>query len=386
MSEPPPLVTTAAGLAETVDALRQRDWFALDTEFIRETTYWPRLCLIQVATDDTLALIDPLALDDLAPLLDVLFDSSVTKVLHAAAQDLEIFHHMTGQVPGPIFDTQVAAPLLGFPEQAGFVRLVEALLGEQLGKGQARTDWGERPLPAEALAYAADDVRYLVPLYHRLYQSLAERGRLEWLEPEFARLTDPQRYERPAADAWRRLKGVDRLPAAGRAVAQALAHWREDRARTEDVPRKRVLQDDALVDIARALPRTRKQLGRLRSVRSGAIQRYGDALLELVGRARERKAPAPNERASTPSLDETGEAVVDALSALVRLRAAEHALNAATLAERKSLARLARGEAVATVLSGWRYRVLGETLEAFLNSETAVTCGTDGALALRSVD
>ncbi len=386
MSTAPAPITTKAELENTAGQLRATGWFALDTEFIRETTYWPRLCLIQVATDDVLALIDPLALDDLDPLLDVLFDTSVTKILHAAAQDLEIFHHMTGRVPGPIFDTQVAAPLLGFPEQAGFARLVEALLGEQLGKGQARTDWSERPLPAEALAYAADDVRYLVPLYHRLYEGLAARGRLEWLAPELARLTDPARYERPAADAWRRLKGVDRLPATGRAVVQALAHWREDRARAEDVPRKRVLQDDALVDIARALPRTRKQLGRLRSLRSGAVQRYGDALLELVGRAREGSAPAPNERAGTPPLDDADEALVDAMSALVRLQAAEHALNAATLAERKSLVRLARGEAVAEVLTGWRYCVVGETLEAFLTGRTALRCGADGVVTQQSID
>jgi len=384
MSTAPTPITTKTELEQTAEQLRAAGWFALDTEFIRETTYWPRLCLIQVATDDILALIDPLALDELDALLDVLFDTSVTKVLHAAAQDLEIFHHMTGQVPEPVFDTQIAAPLLGFPEQAGFAHLVEALLSTQLGKSQARTDWSERPLPGDALAYAADDVRYLVPLYHRLYQGLAERGRLDWLEPEFARLTDSARYERPVADAWRRLKGVDRLPAAGRAVAQALAQWREDRARAEDVPRKRVLQDDALVDIARAQPRTRKQLRRLRSVRADAIQRDGDALLELVARARERSPPAPNDRASTPALDEAGEALVDAMSALVRLEAAEHALNATTLAGRKSLARLARGEAVAEVLKGWRYRVVGETLEAFLHGHAAMACGSDGALTLRS--
>ncbi|PSQ93813.1 MAG: ribonuclease D, partial [Proteobacteria bacterium SW_6_67_9] len=177
MTTPPPLITTPAELAATAERLRAAGWFALDTEFIRETTYWPRLCLIQVATADTLALIDPLTLDDLTPLLEVLFDPGVTKVLHAAAQDLEIFHHMTGEVPGPIFDTQVAAPLLGWPEQAGFARLVEGVLGERLGKGHARTDWSERPLPEEALAYAADDVRYLVPLYQYLHHNLADRGR-----------------------------------------------------------------------------------------------------------------------------------------------------------------------------------------------------------------
>ena len=370
----PEFINDAAGLARTVEWLAEAEWFALDTEFIREETYWPRLCLIQVANDHHLACIDPLAIDDLGPLLELLYDPAITKVLHAAGQDLEIFHHLTGRVPAPVFDTQVAAPLLGHPEQAGFARLVASVLEVDLAKGHARTDWTERPLPAEALAYAADDVRYLVPLYHSLREHLAARGRIEWLDAEFARLTDPARYSPPVEDAWRRLKGAERLPERGRAVLQALAAWRETTARERDVPRGRIARDDVLIDVARAQPATRKQLQRLRSVRGGTLERYGERLLEIVAEAAGRTAPKLATRGRTAApLDAAGEALVDALSAAVRLRAAEVDLNPATLASRKELGRIAAGEPATEVLAGWRAGVVGADLQRLV----------DGAASLR---
>ncbi len=378
MSQAPPLVTTAAGLAETVDALRQRDWFALDTEFIREDTYYPQLCLIQVATDDHLACIDPLALDHLDPLVELLDDPAVIKVLHAASQDLEVFHQISGRVPAPVFDTQLAAPLLGYPEQAGFARLVESLLSVHLAKGHARTDWRERPLPPAALAYAADDVRYLVPLYEALHAGLAERDRLGWLDEEFARLTDATRYERDPDAAWRRLKGVDRLPDAGRAVARALARWREERARADNVPRGHILRDDALIDLARAQPGDRKQMARLRSVRGRALDRHGEALLDLIGKAR-HQAPPPSEAGpAAAELGDRNDALVDALNAIVRLRADQHEVNPAVVIARRELARIAAGESAQALLSGWRADLVAETLDAFMAGRLTLAHGSAG--------
>lgn len=379
MAESPPLINTPAGLAETVDRLRGRDWFALDTEFIREDTYWPRLCLIQVATDDHLACIDPLALESLEPLLELLADPAITKVLHAADQDLEVFHQLSGRVPAPVFDTQLAAPLLGFPEQAGFGRLVESLLDVRLEKGHARTDWSERPLPAAALAYAADDVRYLVPLYQALRAGLAERERLPWLEEEFARLTDAARYERAPEDAWRRLKGVDRLPGPARAVVRALARWREEQAREANVPRGRVLRDDALVDLARALPKDRKQIGRLRSLRGRPLERHGDALLALVAEARHETPPEVRAAAAfAAEPDERGAALAEALHAIARLRCAEHDVNPAVVLGRRELARVAAGEPAGGVLSGWRAELVADALDAFMAGRVALGHGEDG--------
>lgn len=375
----PPLIDSPEALSAIAAQLRTCDWFALDTEFIREDTYWPRLCLVQVATDEHLACIDPLALDTLEPLLELLYDPGITKVLHASGQDLEIFHHLDGRVPAPVFDTQLAAPLLGFPEQAGFGTLVETLLGVQLAKGHARTDWSERPLPAAALTYAADDVRYLVPLYREIRDALAARGRLGWLDAELARLTDASRYERPPADAWLRLKGAERLPGPGRAVARALAAWREGEARARDLPRGRILRDDALVDVARTLPRDRGQLRRIRALRGAALERHGDTLLRLVAEAREQPAPEVTRGGRTAApLDARGEALVDALSALVRLRAAENDLNPATVAGRRELARIAAGERAADVLAGWRAALLADELDAMMSGGTALRVGGAG--------
>lgn len=366
----PLLINDPAALEEALNRLAQSDWFAIDTEFIREETYWPRLCLVQVATPDFLACIDPIALDDLDGLFALMQDPGITKVFHAAGQDLEIFHHLTAKVPAPVFDTQVAAPLLGHPEQAGFARLVSGLLGVELEKGHARTDWSRRPLPPEVLTYAADDVRYLVPLYERIHAELAERGRLEWLQPEFARLTDPARYDPPAAEAWQRVKGGDRLPDRGRATLQALAEWRENTARDEDVPRGRIARDDVLIDIARSQPKSRAQLGQMRSVRGPLIDRHGERLLELVAESRQTQPPLPVRRGRQVTLDAAGEALADALSAVIRLRAEEVDLNPTSLASRKDLARIAAGETAHNVLAGWRAGLVADQLDALVRGRS----------------
>jgi len=359
-------IADAGALEELAAHLRAQDWFALDTEFIRETTYWPKLCLVQVATPQRLACIDPFACESLAPLYAALDDPGVTKVLHAAGQDLEIFHHLTGRMPQPLFDTQLAAPLVGHAEQAGFARLVESVLEVKLDKGHTRTDWNERPLPREVIEYAADDVRYLVPLYETLREQLAARGRLDWLAADFEGLADPARFERPNADAWQRLKGVDRLSGPSRSVAAALAEWRERTAREADRPRGHILRDDALLDIARALPKDRKALARLRSLRGNTVDRHGDRLLALVRQAREQAPPDTGPERERVQLDEAGEALADALSAIVRLRAAGEGLNANSIATRRDLARIAVGTPAVEVLTGWRAGMIGRELDDFV--------------------
>ena len=377
------MIADAPALRALCAELHDAPWVALDTEFVREDTYWAQLCLIQVATPARVACIDPLALDDLAPLLALLHDPQVTKVLHSASQDLEIFHHLDGRVPAPVFDTQLAAPLLGHGEQVGFSRLVADVLGVELDKSQSRTDWHERPLPAAAVEYAANDVRYLVPLYEALQAELERRGRLAWVAAEMAELTRPERYERSADTAWQRLRGVERLPPAGRAVARDVAAWREETARARDVPRGRVLRDDVILDLARTRPRNRRQLERIRGLRGGVAERYGQRLLEIVAAARAADAPPVAGAGREPPLDAAGEALVDALAAVVRLRAAQEELGAQTLAGRKELVRIARGEPVANVLGGWRATVVGTDIAALLEGRKALIAGPEG---LRLVD
>ncbi len=207
-------ITTPEGLAVPCGELAVSSWLAVDTEFQRDKTYYPQLCLVQVANESIVACIDPLILTDLAPLLALLVNPAITKVFHAGRQDLEIFYHMLGQVLVPVFDTQLAAPLLGCPEQIGYASLVERMLKIHLAKAYTRADWTQRPLPDGQLQYAADDVRYLVKLYPRLRQELGRLGRLDWLQDEFNQLSEPAIYEQSPARAWLRVGGAERLEGA----------------------------------------------------------------------------------------------------------------------------------------------------------------------------
>ena len=235
-------IDSAPELARFCLQLSGADWFALDTEFLREKTYYPKLCLLQVATPDSVACIDPLALDTLDPILDLVFDPGITKVMHSARQDMEIFYHLRGAAPGPVFDTQVAALLLGYPDQIGYGNLVSEVLNVRLEKLHTRADWSIRPLTQDQVSYAADDVIYLVDVYLNLRNRLVERGRLEWLDEDFARLSSDALYSNPPEDAWLRVKGGNRLKGAALAVLQALAGWRETLAQQRDRPRGWILR------------------------------------------------------------------------------------------------------------------------------------------------
>ena len=245
-----PFIDDQRGLATVCATLSQAPWFAIDTEFLREKTYYPKLCLVQVATPDMVACIDPLVLDDITPLLDVIFDQQITKVMHAARQDMEIFYHLRGTVPAPVFDTQIAALLLGLPDQVGYGGLVQELLGVKLHKLHSRTDWSQRPLDGEQLHYAADDVIYLAQAYQLMQEKLWESDRLDWLAGDFQALSDPALYAAHPETAWLRVKGANKLSGAALAALQALAAWREDKAQTLDRPRDWVLRDDVLLDLS----------------------------------------------------------------------------------------------------------------------------------------
>lgn len=359
-----PLVQDARTLARLCDSLRGAPWLALDTEFLREKTYYPRLCLVQVATPERLACIDPLAIEDLGPLFELLRDPGTVKVLHAARQDLEALLRVAGEVPAPVFDTQLAAGLLGLPEQVGYGTLVERLLGVSLAKAHTRADWSRRPLPPEWVDYAADDVRYLARVYELMLQRLADRGRLGWLDPEFQALVNPALYQPDPEQAWLRVARSERLNDHQRAVLQALAAWRERTAQSQDRPRLWILRDEVLVDIARTLPRTREALAGLRDFPERTLERHGRVLLELVAEHRERRLAAP--RAGASALGPREEALADLLAAVVRLRASELDIHPTLLANRRELERLAAGEHGLAVNQGWRHLVVGATLEGLM--------------------
>jgi ribonuclease D len=358
------LIRTGAELAALARALAEAEWVALDTEFMRERTYYARLCLIQFATPQWLALVDPLALADLSALLAALGAPRPLKVLHAARQDLEVFHDLGGAVPAPLFDTQIAAALLGYDDQIGYGALVQELLGVRLEKGATRTDWAARPLTAEQLRYAQDDVRYLCQLYPRLNERLAARGRLAWLEEECARLADPALYRSDPARAWRRIKSAGRLPAAAQARLRALAAWRERTARAKNLPRGWVLRDASLLELARAAPRTPAALAALPELEPQATKRFAAEILECLA-AVPPEAPPAIEPEPAP-LEPAERALVQSLLAELKALAEAEQLSPALLATRAEVEALVRGRRDLRLLQGWRAALAGARLTARL--------------------
>lgn len=360
---PASYVDTPDGLRDLCSALRGQTWIALDTEFMREDTYYPRLCLLQLAAADTVACVDPLALSQtqLDPLLDILYDPAVTKVFHACHQDMEIFHLLRNELPSPVFDTQIAAPLLGYPVQASYARLVEEVLGTRLEKAHTRTDWSRRPLSSEQLDYAADDVRFLGPLYLHLRQRLEGRGMLAWLDDDFAATTEPARYRSDPQTAWQRVRGTLRMSGQQLAVLRELAAWRESAAQRANRPRGWLLRDEALVEIASRMPAREEELQGIPGVSRQILNRHGSALLAAVAAGKDSSPPA-SPRGRPAPLDAAEEAMYTKMAQATARRAAELGIDAATLASKNDLIDLIRGNQTSRLLSGWKRVAIGEEL------------------------
>ena len=343
------LASTEDALTSVVAEVRTAPLVAVDTEFVRETTYYPKLCLIQIATADLIACVDCLAPLDLAPLYDAMFREGCTWLLHSARQDLEVIFQRTGRLPGVLIDTQVAAALLGYAPQIGLEGLLERTLGVELGESFARTDWSRRPLPNAALRYALDDVRYLLPTWRHLQERMTDLGRTAWLEEEGRRLlADP-----PVADVgaiWARLKGARALSAAQQGAALALVQWREDSAQRADRPRRWLLADETLLAIAQALPANLDELRAIVPPRLAA--RYGAEILAAVAR---RDAPPLRALVDEHTVRLVPERQrLKQLQELVRRRAAELGIEPEILATRRDLTALAAGNPPAHLVDGWR--------------------------------
>lgn len=367
-------IDTAEQLEQLCDTLQHHPWLTLDTEFIREKTYRPRLCLIQVANPEVVACIDPLAVTDLEPLLDIFYDTSITKVLHAARQDLEILFEMRGELPQPLFDTQIAATLLGQGDQIGYAALVQEELGITLDKGYARTDWCRRPLSTEQLSYAADDVRHLRQVYLQQLERLQKLGRISWLEEDFAALSDPELYSNPPQQAWQRIKGAHRLKGVQLAVLQQLAAWREERAQQLDKPRRWILGDDQLLDLSRIMPCEMNQLERLRGIEEGAKRRHAEEWFTLINTAKQLSREEWPRLREGPRLSVAQEPLIDALMALLRHLSEGAQITPSAVANRRDLERLVMGDGTVSLLHGWRAAIAGMQLAAFLRGEVAIGC------------
>ncbi len=366
------VVTSTEALARLVAEARRREYVAVDTEFMRDRTYWPRLCLVQLGWPGTAVAVDPLAPGlDLAPLAELLLDPAVTKVFHACRQDLEIFHRrLGGRLPAPVFDTQVAAMVCGLGEEVSYDQLVARLLGVRLDKSHRFLDWARRPLDEAQLRYALADVIHLCDLYERLRARVLAMGRLEWVHEELARLLDPELYVQRPEEAWRRLKLRSREPRFV-ALVQALAAWREREAQARDVPRNRVLRDDLLLELAAARPTTAEALARLRRIALDAPQRRAvlEIVREVMARPESELPRLPRPERPPPGLGP----VVDLLRVLLKYCAEEHEVAQRLIAGAADLERIARDDrAEVPALRGWRRQVFGERALALKHGRLAL--------------
>ena len=366
-------VDTPQALTELCQELQSADVIAVDTEFIREKTYYAKLCLIQVASDSVTACVDPLALNNLDELLAILYSPDKLKLFHAAWQDLEIFSDQWERIPTPVFDTQIAAALLGFSDQIGYANLAEQLLGVQLDKTATRTDWAQRPLSPQQLAYAADDVNYLLQLYPIILQRLTKLGRNSWLEEDFTALTDPTSYAKSADLAWQRISGHGRLKPRQLAALQRLAAWREQQARQRNKPRKWILSDDILLMLARHLPSDYATLAKVRGLPERLLNQSGEELIAAINAALALADNALPTVSQNERLTPDQECLADTLMAYLRLLAQENQISPASLSTRKEIEKMVRGKRDIPLLHGWRRHLAGEPLLDLMDGKIALT-------------
>ena len=374
-AHPMRVISATADLQTLCEDLGSADYVTVDTEFLREQTFWPQLCLIQIAGPAGEAIIDPMAAGlDLSAFYKLMTNENIVKVFHAARQDIEIVFTKTGAVPHPVFDTQVAAMVCGFGESISYVNLVKKITGADIDKSSRFTDWSRRPLTEKQLVYALGDVTHLRDVYQSLKSQIDAAERHSWLSEEMSTLTNPETYDTDPDKAWQRLK----LRVKGRkslSVLMELAGWRERLAQAQDVPRGRILRDEALYDIANQMPQTPEALGQLRTLSDGfARSNRAKDIIDAVkrGLARDIKTLPKLEHGEPLSAEAT--ATLELLKVLLRSAAAQHKVAPRLIADSEDLERLAtEDEPGIAALTGWRRKLFGEDALALKRGETALT-------------
>lgn len=360
-------ISTPAALGDAAERWRRAPILAVDTEFVRERTFYPILGLLQISDGRSVDLVDPVALGDLTPLAEILADPGTLKVLHSCGEDLEVLHHAFGDFPRPLFDTQIAAAFAGYGYSLGYAKLILDIYEIELPKGQTRTNWLKRPLTPAQLEYAALDAAFLVPLYQRLAEELERRGRMDWVAEEVGELMDVGRFSPDPRDVWTKIRGFGRLAPRRLAVLRELAAWREEEARRRDLPRNFVIKNDALLDLAQRLPREQSELEGIQDLPPRTRKRFGDKLLELVERGLalpdDALPDAPDRVDLTPYRK-----TIDRLRNEVKSRAQALDLPPELLATRRTVESVVRravtGDAdpLPRELRGWRREAVGERL------------------------
>jgi ribonuclease D len=370
------VISDTAALARFCSEQRGTSFVAVDTEFMRERTYWPILCLVQVAGPIEAAAIDPLAPGiDLTPLLALMADESILKVFHAARQDVEIFFNLSGTVPKPLFDTQIAAMVCGFGDAASYETLVGKLAQASLDKSSRFTDWARRPLTERQIRYALADVVHLRTVYEGLQQRLASNGRAAWFAEDMAELADPATYRSEPSEAWRRFRLRGRVDPRFFGVLREVAAWRETAARQRNLPRGRIMRDEAVLEIASHTPKTTEALGRSRSLGKGVAEgRLGNEILEAVQRglanSKALEVPAPSRADTPPGLGP----LIELLRVLLKQRCEEHQVAQRLVATAEDLEAIAADDrASVPAVFGWRYDIFGKEALALKHGRLALT-------------
>ena len=370
------VITEQKDLVRLCKELEKQDFLTIDTEFLRDKTYYPKLCLIQMAGPETdAAAIDPLCDTlDLQPVYDVLANEKVLKVFHAARQDLEIFYNLTGTVPVPLFDTQVAAMVCGHGEQVGYNNLVAAVCGHTIDKGPQFTDWSRRPLSRKQLDYALNDVTYLRDVYRKLSEEVAMRGRESWVRQEMAILNDPATYSNPPEESWHRIK-IRTLKPRVLAVLREVAAWREREAQRRDIPRVRVLRDETLADMAIHMPQSVDDLLKIRNMPSDVAKgRWGQELLKAIETGQKTpkdRCPQVERRERMP---QDRVPVLEMLKMLLRIQASENEVAAKLIISGEDLEALAMDDnADIPAMKGWRYEIFGKEAVALKNGRLSLS-------------
>lgn len=367
-------IDTADDLHELCQEMKKAPWLAMDTEFLREKTYYPKFCLLQIATLDWVACIDPIALEgQMGELFSIINDPVIIKILHSCRQDVEIFYQLSGKLPRPLFDTQLVAPLLGYQENPGYAMLVSGFLNINLRKTHTRTDWSQRPLSPEQIQYAADDVIYLAKIYCMMQDQLKELGRENWLDDDFEQLLNPDLYDIPVENAWLKIRGKNKLTGKQLAIVQVIAEWREETAKKSDRPKNWIVRDEHIMDMAKLQPTTPHELAKIRGVTDGFVKRSGKKVCDLIKMAQDLPALKVKTKSKSGKKSQQQEAVLDILGAIVRLRADENSLNPIILATRKDLEAFIEGDEDSALLSSWRYSMVGEELQHIIQGKQAIT-------------
>jgi len=358
-------------------SLQSASYCAIDTEFIRETTYYAELALIQIGSGELFACVDPLAISDFTPLAELLVKPGLLKLFHSCSQDLEILYQKFGAVPTPVFDTQIAAAVLGYNHQISYADLVQQICGVELEKKYTRANWMRRPLSEDELDYAMDDVRYLLTIYEQLLEQLQVKRRLTWLERDLRALSDPAKYEVDMSQLWKRLKGVQKLKNEKLQIASDLCCWREQLAQRQNRPRRWIAKDDILIEIARHKPASISELSNIPELADKTVKRHGTDLLKIVAQAEQVDSEKWPHHDRVESLNPQQQALADCLMALCRVIANENDIALATLALRKDIDNLILNQNSSRLTQGWRFAMAGEKLLEFIHGQSAISVDND---------